>query len=202
LNYTQTNDIIQQVLEQNAAKNETFVKQANIAKQRQYGIAVSANKSITKWWTNSIYVNVFNNRFEGLINKTNVSIAATTLMLNGSQQFKLNKTFTAELSGWYRTSGIEGVFEAKPMGALNIGFSQQIFKDKGTVRFTVRDVFYTQGFRAISKYGDVDVNISEKNDSRVATIGFTYRFSKGKVNGPKRRNNSANDEQNRVGGSN
>jgi outer membrane receptor protein involved in Fe transport len=31
LNYTQTNDIIQQVIEQNHATNETFVKQANIA---------------------------------------------------------------------------------------------------------------------------------------------------------------------------
>lgn len=202
LNYTQTNDIIQQVLEQNTAKNETFVKQANIAKQRQYGIAISANKSITKWWTNSIYVNVFNNHYEGLINKTFVSVDATTLMLNGSQQFKLNKTLTAELSGWYRTAGIEGVFEAKSMGALNIGFSQQILNDKGTIRFSVRDILYTQGFRATSKYGDVDVNINEKNDSRVATIGFTYRFSKGKVNGPKRRASSANDEQNRVGGGN
>ncbi|MDB5208092.1 MAG: TonB-dependent receptor [Flavisolibacter sp.] len=202
LNYTQTNDIIQQVLEQNEAKNETFVKQANIAKQRQYGIAISANKAINKWWTNSLYVNVFNNRFEGLINKTQVTIEATTLVLNGSQQFKLNKTFTAELSGWYRTAGIDGVFEAKPMGALNVGFSQNILKDKGTLRLTVRDVFYTQGFRATSKYGNVDVNIQEKNDSRVATIGFTYRFSKGKVNGPKKRANSSSDEQNRVGGGN
>lgn len=202
LNYTQTNDIIQQVLEQNEAKNETFVKQANIAKQRQYGLAISANKSMNKWWTNSIYANVFNNRFEGLINKTPVTIEATTLMLNGSQQFKLNKTLTAEVSGWFRTAGVEGVFEAKPMGALNIGFSQNILKDKGTLRFTVRDILYTQGFRAISKYGNVDVNINENNDSRVATIGFTYRFSKGKVNGPKRRGNSSNDEQSRVGGGN
>ena len=202
LNFTQTNDIIQQVLEQNSAKNETFVKQANIAKQRQFGLAISANKSINKWWTNSIYVNVFNNRFEGLINKTQVSIQATTLMLNGSQQFKLNKTLTAELSGWFRTAGIEGVFEGRPMGALNIGFSQQLLQDKATLRFTVRDIFLTQQFRAISKYGEVDVNIQERNDSRVATIGFTYRFSKGKVNGPKRRGSSANDEQNRVGGGN
>ena len=94
------------------------------------------------------------------------------------------------------------MFEAKQMGALNIGFSQNILKDNGTLRFSVRDIFHTQGFRAISKYGNVDVNIQEKNDSRVATIGFTYRFSKGKVNGPKKRANSSGDEQSRVGGGN
>ena len=88
------------------------------------------------------------------------------------------------------------------MVALNIGFSQTIMKEKATIRFTVRDILYTQGFRAISKYGDVDVVINERNDSRVATIGFTYRFSKGKVNGPKKRAASSTDEQSRVGGGN
>jgi outer membrane receptor protein involved in Fe transport len=199
LNYTQTNDIIQQVIEQNHATNETFVKQANIATQRQYGIAVSANKAINKWWTNSIYVNVFHNRFEGMVNNTPVTIDAASLMLNGSQQFKLSKTFSAELSGWFRTAGIEGVIKAGQMGGLNIGFSQQIMKDQGSLRLNIRDVFYTQQFRGTAKYGNVDASFQERSDSRVVTLGFTYRFSKGKVGGVKRRANSANDEQNRVG---
>jgi hypothetical protein len=202
LNYTQTNDIIQQVIEQNEVTRETYVKQANIAKQRQFGLAISANKSITKWWTNSIYVNIFNNHFEGLVNNALVSIDATSLMLNGSQQFKLNKTLTAELSGFYRSAAIEGVIKASALGGLNLGFSQQIMKDKGTLRLSVRDIFYTQKFRGTTKYGNVDAAFQEQNDSRVVTLGFTYRFSKGKVNGPKRRNSSANDEQNRVGAGN
>lgn len=200
LNYTRTNDIIQQVIEQNEATNETYVKQANIARQRQFGLAVSANKPMNKWWTNSIYVNVFNNRFEGIVSNEQVTVDATTLMLNGSQQFKLSKTFTAELSGWFRTAGVEGVLEAKQMGGLNVGFSQQVMKDKGTIRFNVRDVLYTQRFRGVAKYSNVDATFQERGDSRVVTLGFTYRFSKGKINGgPKRRASSANDEQNRVG---
>jgi outer membrane receptor protein involved in Fe transport len=203
LNFTQTNDIIQQVIEQNEARNETYVKQQNIAKQRQYGLAISANKPMNKWWTNSIYVNVFHNRFEGLVDGTPVSVQATTLMLNGSQQFKLNKTLSAELSGWFRTAGIDGIFQAKQMGALNAGFSQTIMKEKATLRLNVRDIFLSQKFSGSSKYGNVDAAFQERNDSRVVTIGFTYRFSKGKMNGgPKKRAASSTDEQSRVGGSN
>ena len=199
VNYTRTTDIIQQVLDQIEATKETFVRQDNIAKQRQYGIAISANMPITKWWTNSIYVNVFNNRFEGIVGVTPVVIEATSLMLNGSQQFKINKNLTGELSGWFRTAGIEGVFESRPMGGLNIGFSQQVIKGKGTIRLAVRDVLWTQRFGAISKYGTVDATIRERNDSRVVNLGFSYRFAKGKMNGgPKKRNNSS-DEMNRVG---
>jgi hypothetical protein len=65
----------------------------------------------------------------------------------------------------------------------------------------VRDIFYTQQFRAVSKYANVDAAFQERGDSRQVSLNFTYRFSKGKINGtPKRRAGSASEEQNRVGG--
>lgn len=124
-------------------------------------------------------------------------------MLNGSQQFKFAKTWNAELSGFWRSSGIEGVIATKPVGMLAMGLSKQVLQNKGTVRLNVRDILYTQKFRAESKYANVDAGFKEWRDSRVVNLGFTYRFSKGKMNGgPKRRNGSANDEQSRVGGGN
>jgi iron complex outermembrane recepter protein len=199
LNYSRTTDIIQQVIEQNEAKNETFVKQANIAKQRQLGIAMNASGSVTKWWKTNVYINAFNNRFEGIVNNTFITISATTLMLNGSQQFQFSKTLSGEISGFYRTQGIEGVIHAKPFGMMSIGLSKQVMKSKGTIRVNLRDVFKTQYFRGESRYSNIDAAFQERRDSRVLNIGFSYRFSKGKINQRKRSNGSANDEQSRVG---
>ncbi|MFN2457667.1 MAG: TonB-dependent receptor domain-containing protein [Chitinophagaceae bacterium] len=199
LNYTNTTDIIQQVIEQNEAKNETFVKQANIANQRQYGISVNVSAPITKWWTNNLFVNVFNNKFSGIVSDTFVSVGATSLTLNGSQQFKLSKTWSGELSGFYRTAAVEGVIKAKALGQVSAGVSKQIMKNNGTLRLNVRDIFYTQRFRGVSKYSNIDAAFQERSDSRVVNVGFTYRFSKGKVNTQKRKNGSTADEQNRVG---
>ncbi|MFL5772251.1 MAG: TonB-dependent receptor domain-containing protein [Flavisolibacter sp.] len=198
LNYSVTNDIIQGVIEQKG--QEAYAKQANIARLRQYGIAVSANNPVTKWWTNSIYVNVYNNRFSGVVDSTPIIFSATSLALNGSQQFKLSKTLTAEISGFYRTSGIEGVIMIRSMGMLSAGFSKQVMKNKGTLRLNVRDILLSQKTNAKSKYGNVDASFQEARDSRVVNLGFTYRFSKGKVSNTKKRTNgSASDEQNRVG---
>ena len=200
LNYSRTTDIIQQVIEQNEEKHETYVRQANIANQRQYGLSVNSSGPVTKWWTSNIYVNVFNNKFDGIVNNTPVSITATTLMFNGSQQFKFAKTWTAEISGFYRTAGIEGVINTKPFGVMSAGLSKQVLKNNGTVRLNFRDVLNTQTFRGVSKYSNVDASFQEHHDGRVVNIGFTYRFSKGKLNGgPKRRASSASDEQSRVG---
>ena len=201
LNYTNTTDIIQQVIEQNEEKNETYVKAANIAKQRQFGISVNTTIPITKWWRSNVFVNAFNNKFDGIVNDTTISVTATTLQLNGSQQFNFAKTWSAEISGFFRSGGIEGVIAGKSMGMLSAGLSKEIFKKKATIRVNVRDIFYTQGFRGSSKYGNIDMRLKETRDSRAVNFGFTYRFSKGKINGaPKRRASSSSDEQNRIGG--
>jgi len=199
-NYSVTTNILQQVLEQNDATNETYIKEQNIARQRQYGVAVNTTIPVTKWWTSNVYVNVAQNRFSGLVNATAVEVEATTFSFNGSQQFKVSKTFNAEVSGWFRSGGIDGIFESKPMGSVSAGLSQQVIKGKGMIRLSVRDIFYTQGFRGGSRYGTVDVRIRERNDSRVVTLGFSYRFSKGKMNSPARKRSNANEEQSRVGG--
>ena len=144
---------------------------------------------------------LFNNKFEGLVNDTFVTVSATTLTLNGSQQFNFAKTWSAEISGFFRTAAVEGVIRSKPFGQMSLGMSKQIMKNKGTFRLNVRDVFYTQQFRGVSKYANVDAAFQERGDSRVVSLNFTYRFSKGKINGtPKRRAGSASEEQNRVGG--
>jgi len=200
LNYTRTTDIIQQVLEQNEAKNETYVRPANIAKQQQYGISVNTTIPVTKWWRSNVFVNVFNNLFEGIVNDTLVKVSATTLAINGSQQFNFAKTWSAEISGFYRSAAIEGVIQAKPFGMLSAGISKEVFKKKGTIRLNIRDIFYTQGFKGKSKYSNIDATVQETRDSRVVNLGFTWRFSKGKLNNaPKRRASSSSDEQNRVG---
>jgi outer membrane receptor protein involved in Fe transport len=203
LNYSRTTDIIQQVLEQNEEKNETYVRQANIANQRQYGISVNMTMPLTKWWRNNLFVNLFNNKFDGIVNDTMVTIDATTLQLNGSQQFTFGKTWSAEISGFFRTAGVEGVIMGKSFGMIAAGVSKEILKKKGTIRFNVRDIFWTQRFRGVSKYSNIDASFRETNDSRVVNIGFTYRFSKGKMGqNVRRRASSASDEQSRVGGGN
>lgn len=200
LNYTNTNNIIQQVLEQNTERQETFVKQANIANQRQWGVAVSAYKQIKSWGGN-VYVNVFHNQFEGEINGAPVSLAATTAVFSGSLSYKFKKGISTDLNGFYRTAGFEGVFNIRPLGAVSWGMSVPVLKTKGTIRLSVRDIFWTQRPAGKIQYADVNAAFRNINDSRTAGISFTYRFSKGKANGNgKRKTSGAGEEQNRVKG--
>lgn len=198
LNYTKTTDIINQVLEQNTEKNETYVKKSNIANSRQYGIAINAGGQIKKWWTGNLYANLYNNHFSGIINGDFVELGVTSAQFNVSNQFKFAKTWGAEISGYYRTPSADGVFQINGFGIMNLGLNKQVLKGKGSVRMNVRDVLYTQKINGKIKYSNIDATFQQVRDSRIFTLGFSYRFSKGKVNGQKRKTGGAGDEQNRV----
>ncbi|MBI1780443.1 MAG: TonB-dependent receptor [Sphingobacteriales bacterium] len=197
LNYTKTTDIIQEVLEQNTEKNETYIKKSNIANQRQYGISVAAGFPLTKWWNANLYGNVFNNKYDGIINGDKVVVEATTGQFNVSNQFNFNKGWSAEVSGFYTTPLLWGVFKVKSLGSMNIGVSKQVMKGKGSLRFNVRDVLLTNIANGSSKYSNIDASFHQVRESRVANLSFTYRFNKGKV-GQRRRTGGAGDEQSRV----
>lgn len=198
LNYTRIKDIIQAIIQQKG--QEAYNMPANVSSLRQFGISVNASTPINKWWTSSININVYNDRYKGFIGPTPIDREATSFVFTGTQQFKISKTLSAEVNGRYRNGWLEGIMRVSPVGFVGAGLSQQILKGKGTLRLTAQDLFYTQKFNGITQYGNVDVEMRQAAETRVVTIGFTYSFSKGKKIAPvKRTAGSASEEQNRIG---
>ncbi len=198
LNYTHVKGIIQEVIQQKG--EEAYNMPANVSSLNQFGIAVSANTPLNKWWTSNININVYNDSYKGDVSNTTIDRSATSFVFNTTQQFKITKTLTAEINGRYRNAWLEGVMLVRPVGFVGAGISQQVLKNKGTIRLTARDIFYTQKLKGITQYGNVDVTMRQAAETQILTIGFTYSFSKGKKIAPvKRTAGSANDEQGRIG---
>jgi iron complex outermembrane recepter protein len=198
LNYNNTTDIIEDVLEQQADVNETLVKKSNIATRKQFGISVNAGGQIRKWWMANLWTNLFNNRYTGILNGDYVSIGTTSLQANISNQFKFEKGWSGEISAFYTSPFVEGVFQIKSFWKADMGITKNILKNKGTLRLSVRDIFWSQKIRGTSRFSNIDAAFQQSQDSRHVAIGFTYRFSKGKLNAQKRKVGGADAEKNRV----
>ncbi|TDH20669.1 TonB-dependent receptor [Segetibacter sp. 3557_3] len=203
LNYTYTTDILNDILKQNDQTKVTYQTKENVAKRRTLGLAVSYNAPVTKWWTTSVFVNVNNNHYQGLVNNLPLDVSLTSLMANSSQQFRFAKTWTAEVTGFYRTRSQEtGMFLIEPMGVVSFGFGKQLLKNKASLKLSVTDPFYIQRTTVIIDYGNIDAVVYNRWDNRRVGLTFTYRFSKGENIQQRRKSSSAQEEQNRVGGSN
>jgi len=200
LNYTKTSNVIQMVMKQNESTNQTFAKQENIASQQQYGLAITILKQM-KAFTGNLYINIYNNEFSGLLNNEFITIGATTAVFNTSLSYKCKNGIATEINAFYRTPGVEGIFRINALGGVNVGASMPVLKNKGTLRVSVRDIFWTQKANGYVRFGTIDTKFQQIPDSRTIGLNFSYRISKGKLNNNKRKVSGANDELNRVKGS-
>ncbi len=206
VSYTQTNNIITQILKQNTEKKTTFQTTENFARRQQWGVSVSANKKLAKWWSVNIYTGFFNNLYTGLYNdgikNTPVKISVNMVQANLTNSFNFAKVWSAELSGWYNSNPSDGLIVGRSMGAMNAALVRQVMKKKGTVKIGVRDILRTSNFSGFSKYADVDLTVynDRRRDSRQVSVSFSYKFGKNNIAPARRRTGGANDEQSRVGG--
>ncbi len=201
-NYTTISDIINDVLittkEPGDSNYTTFQTTQNIASSKNMGLAVSYNKQLKKWWTINAFMNVFHNKFNGVIDGENINVHITAFTSNFSSQFTFNKGWTAEANGWYNSKNLySSAILGYPMGMFSIGGGKQVLKTKGTIKLNIRDPFYLMSFKGTTDLNKGVANIHSKWDNRRAIITFTYRF--GKTAGQERkRNSAADDEKNRM----
>ncbi len=203
VNYSYTKNFFAETFEPSG--EAVIVKQGNIGKRQNAGVSVSAQLPVNKWFTTILYSNYNYTVFEGMLNGDMLKVSAGNLLFNINNQFKFDKGWSAELSGWYRTKGVEGQILINDMGAASAGIAKQVLKGKGTLKLNVRDIFYTQQASGDINFKNTLAHFRNSRDSRVANISFVYRFGKVAKDTRQRRNNGgANDEQNRVkmGGNN
>ena len=97
INYTQTNDIITELLKQDTQRKATFLTRENFSSMKQYGLAVMANFPIAKWWNTNIYTNVYNNHYKGIYQNDPVNIQYTSFTGNVTNSFTIGKGWASEL---------------------------------------------------------------------------------------------------------
>jgi outer membrane receptor protein involved in Fe transport len=199
-NYSYTTDIINDILVQNDETKVTYQTKQNVATRRNVGLAISYNAQLTSWWTTSLYGNISNTYYKGIVNNATLSTDITNYMLNFNQQFKFAKTWGAEMSGFYQSKTLAtSMFVIDPMYVISFGFSKQILKTKGMLKLSVVDPFRLQKTDVYIIHSNINMIVTNRWDNRRVGLTFTYRFSRGQAVQQRRRTSSAQDEQNRAG---
>ena len=182
----------------NVNKNIIIYTRGNVGKFHNFGMTASLQLPVTSWWRMTSVV-VYNHKiiqgfvwapFKSVINQVNISL---------NNQFQFKKGWSADLSGYYLSNSQIDLQEVlTPQGEMSAGVSKQVFKNRATIRLTIRDILYTQNYSGYSRFENSDEPFKVKWDSRVARVTFSWRFGK-PMKQPKRSGGGADDEINRVG---
>ncbi len=202
LNFSNTSDVISQIFKQYTQQKITFLTVENVARFRNMGIAFHLPSKWTAWWSSSFYLNIYNNRYEGIYNAEPLDISYTSFTANMTNSFSFPKGFSAELSGFFRAKGVDDLNIDLPMYQMSIGLQKTILKSKGTLRFNVRDPFGWQRFREYSRYNDIDIKIYSHWDNRQFSTSFTFRFGKNTIAPSRKRSSGVSEEIQRAGSGN
>lgn len=196
INYTNTKGLFAEVFEPNG--NAIVVTRRNFGSTDNASLSVNAQLKVTKWWMAIPYTEFNYSSYKGAFASGNININATYFMVNVTNQFTFKNGWSAELSGFYRTKGIEGQILIFPLGQLNGGVQKQVLKKKGTVKLNIRDAFRTMRPRGQINIQSTEASFRQQRDSRVVTLSLSYRFGK-PIKGVKtRKSGGAGDEQGRI----
>jgi iron complex outermembrane receptor protein len=116
-----------------------------------------------------------------------------------NNQFTFPKGWGGEISGWYRTKGVEGQVVVQPLGAAAVAVSKKIMKEKATLKLSMNDIFLTNKPNGYINFQQTEATFRNSRDSRTVSMTFSWRFGKPlKGTAPRRHSGGAGEESNRV----
>jgi hypothetical protein len=171
----------------------------NLESSDYFGLTVSAPFKITKWWNMINNANLFYNHFNGNLGSTQLSNGRPAVDIRTNNSFTFNKGWSAELSANVNSGGQYGFMVFDPQWGIGAGVQKSIMKSKGTLRFNISDIFWTNLPKAVVTFDDYIEKWHAYRETRVANLTFTYRFGNSKVQAARRRTTASEEERQRAG---
>ncbi len=185
----------------NVDKNIIIYTRGNVGSFQNYGATITYQQPLTDWWS-IMGSSVFNYKIIKGVVWAPMMAKIKQLNISLNNQFKFRKGWGAEISGYYQTKSQIDLQEwLEPQGSLDLGVSKQVFKGKGSLKLSIRDITWFQNYSGFSTFQNSYEPFEIKWDSRVARLNFSWRFGKS-MKAINRSEGGAADEINRAGSGN
>lgn len=185
--------------EQNDSTKISVKTQTNLGTIYNYGIKFSAPVAINGWWNAYFRVDASYQRYVAYPQNGNLNKGTQDIIFNSIQSFKISETISAVLSGEYESPNFYGINQNKARYWVNAGIGTQMFNNQGSLKLNVFDVFNTLQDRGSINYQNLNFTVTDKKESRIARLTFTYRFGKASVKAVTTHRTGNEEEQKRIG---
>jgi iron complex outermembrane receptor protein len=198
LSYSITTDYFSQVFK-TYASGIVLYTYGNLGRRENLGASVGLQLSPLPWWSFVLQAQAVHKHLQGEIDNRMMVANITQYSLNLNNQMRFKKGWSGEVSGFYNSSSQEDIQEVlDPYGQLSLGVQKMVWQNKGSVKLTLRDVFYTGWFKGLSQFAQSTEYFKMTRDTRLAVLSFIWRFGQAyKVE--KHAEGAASDELQRAG---
>ncbi|MDO7845066.1 TonB-dependent receptor [Hymenobacter sp. M29] len=155
----------------------TSTTRQNLGTETTYGLEIVAASPLTAWWKANATASTFRRLIVGAsVDGTPINTVSQVFTTRLNNVFTLGKRLDAQLALNYR-SPINSA-QGTRSGNFNVDFATKynVLGDRGTITLRVADVFNTLHFDFTAYGADLATASHFKRESRIAFLGFTYRF--------------------------
>ncbi|SFD14520.1 outer membrane beta-barrel protein [Spirosoma endophyticum] len=194
LSFNKFTDVIFQTTQ--AVDNIFTTRPKNISDGYMLLLNTMVSLSPTKWWYLNNTLRLSHMGLNGQVYTENISFSVNVARFEMSNYFTIHKNWNAELSGYYASGDLNGQTLTNSMYRVNAAIQKKIWNNKGSIRFSVDDLFHSWVYhnRSISLKQSEYFQTSESDTQRIG-FAFTYRFGKDTFARKRRHNNNASDDE-------
>ncbi|MGK6352055.1 outer membrane beta-barrel protein [Parapedobacter sp. DT-150] len=160
-----------------------------------YGASLFAPIKVKSWWSMTNNLHAFTTRYRLQdVDYRRASFNATTF-----QVFNIKKIGDADIFAYYRSPYITANSRMANQFAVDIGYTKRLLQDRGRLRLSITDVLNTAREKNVTEDNGTTIYFYQKRPTRTVGLSFSYTFTSGKKFSNKKIEQSAEDEQQRIG---
>ena len=199
LSYNKSKESITDIFVQDDDTKISYQTPANIQDFEQFNLGIYIPFNYKKIMNSTLSGSVYLNKYSTPLQGGNLQQNFTSWDMNLNNNFSLGNGWSAELTGFYQSKMVWGLFYIKNLGQVSSGI-QYVTKDKNTVfKWSVSDMFLTNHIAVEVDYLNQDFYTDRTWDSRVFTFSFTRKFGKNNVAKARQRSGGVDEEKRRAG---
>lgn len=170
----------------------------NLQTRHYYAFTLTAPLTPTKWWQLYTDIELFYIYFDGSLSSTTAPTGRPGTIVSANSTFALGKGWAADLNANYHSREWYAFQVVEAFGQLSLGVQKSLLDGRATLRLNATDLLYTAPITATSRYQVFEERYRANQDSRAATVSFSYRFGSNEVPPARKRATGAEDEKRRA----
>ena len=198
LDYTKTNDIIFEVIEQLNDENTTFQTKQNLDDSESLSLTLSKPVVWNEWFVSRMNYTAYYSSFSSEIPSGNFVNSNLAHFVNIGNEISLPMNWNMEIGINYQSAVVWGLFDVAARGGVDLGFAKKLLNNRASLKISVDDLFNTRNSRVSIMQNDINLIVDQFNDNRRVKATFTYNFGNNKMKAAKKRQTASSAEGDRI----
>ena len=153
----------------------------NMATNNRYGYEFNLNYSPSKKWRINTDFNLYKNITKGHYNGVNYDANNLSWNVRISNKYTLPGNIDWQTNVDYRGPREDSQTKRNAIYSVNLAFSKDLFKDKASLAFNLRDLFNSRRYKGVTDTETfTSTNDFQFRGGRNVNVSFTYRFNQKK----------------------